>query len=162
MFPHPCNTSDGENVPYYYLSSFQKIASHGLYDEMLLTTNKKWNYFITLPPAAREDGLPVSSSSPMHRRHDRPPLQRRVIIKSMLLEGWAAPSPWWQYLLDHVVFLCGPWLVTHFTSEENNQNSSPLSGCSSKLRAFLLDNFQLSTHQVDCFIHFIIKVVAVN
>jgi hypothetical protein len=57
--------------PYYYLCSFQKIASHGSYDEMLMTTNKRWNYFITLPPAVREDALPVSSPSPMHRRHCR-------------------------------------------------------------------------------------------
>ena len=28
------------HVPYYYLRSFPKIASHGSYDEMLLTTNK--------------------------------------------------------------------------------------------------------------------------
>ncbi len=34
---------------------------------MLLTTNKRWNYFITLPPAAREDALPVSPPSLMHR-----------------------------------------------------------------------------------------------
>ena len=56
------------HVPYYYLRSFQKIASHGSYNEMLLTTNKRWNYVITLPPAAREDALLVSSLSPM-RRH---------------------------------------------------------------------------------------------
>ena len=50
--------------------------------------------------------------------------------------------------------------ICHFTSEENDRNSSPLSGCSSsKLRAFLLDNFLLSTQQVDCSIHFIIKIV---
>ena len=50
--------------------------------------------------------------------------------------------------------------ICHFTSEENDRNSSPLSGCSSsKLRAFLLDNFLLSTQQVDCRIHFIIKIV---
>jgi hypothetical protein len=35
---------------------------------MLLTANKRWNYFITLPPAAREDVLPVLSPSPMRRR----------------------------------------------------------------------------------------------
>ena len=56
------------HVPCYYLRSFQKNASHGSYDEMLLTTNKRWNYFITLPPAGREDALPVSSPSPMRRR----------------------------------------------------------------------------------------------
>ncbi len=56
------------HVPCYYLYLFQKIASHGSYDEMLLTTNKRWNYFITLPPAAREDALPVSLPSPMRRR----------------------------------------------------------------------------------------------
>jgi hypothetical protein len=55
-------------VPYYYLHSFQKIASLGSYDEILLTTNKRWNYFIILPPAAREDVLPVLSLSPMCRR----------------------------------------------------------------------------------------------
>jgi hypothetical protein len=49
------------HVPYYYLGSFQKIACHGSYDEMFLTTNKRWNYFITLPPAAREDALLVLS-----------------------------------------------------------------------------------------------------
>ena len=50
--------------------------------------------------------------------------------------------------------------ICHFTSEENDRNSSPLSGCSSsKLRAFLLDNFLFSTQQVDCRIHFIIKIV---
>ena len=49
--------------------------------------------------------------------------------------------------------------ICHFTSEENDRNSSPLSGCSSsKLRAFLLDNFLLSTQQVDCRIHFIILI----
>ena len=51
------------HVSYYYLRSFQKIASHGSYDEMLLTTNKRWNYFIILPPAAREVALPASSPS---------------------------------------------------------------------------------------------------
>jgi len=35
---------------------------------MLLTINKRWNYFITLPPAAREYALPVSLPSPMRRR----------------------------------------------------------------------------------------------
>ena len=30
-------------------------------------------------------------------------------------------------------------IYCHITSEENDRNSSPLSGCSSKLRAFLLD-----------------------
>jgi len=45
------------HTPYYYLRSFQKIASHGSYNEMLLTTNKRWNYFITLPPATREDAV---------------------------------------------------------------------------------------------------------
>ena len=59
------------HVPYYYLRSFQKIDSHGSYNEMLLTTNKRWNSFIILPPAAREDALPVSSPSPMRRRHCR-------------------------------------------------------------------------------------------
>ncbi len=63
------------HVPCYYLRSFQKNASHGSYDEMLLTTNERWNYFITLPPAARENVLPVSSQSPMHRR-----LRDNVII----------------------------------------------------------------------------------
>ena len=52
------------HIPYYYLRSFQKIASHESYDEMLLTTNKRWNNFITLSPAAREDALLVSLPSP--------------------------------------------------------------------------------------------------
>ena len=45
------------HVPYYYLCSFQKIASHGSYDEMLLTLNKRKNYFNTLRPAMREEAI---------------------------------------------------------------------------------------------------------
>ena len=55
------------HIPYYYLRSFQKLARHGSFDEMLLTTNKRWKYFITLPPATREDALLVLSQWPMHR-----------------------------------------------------------------------------------------------
>jgi hypothetical protein len=51
------------HVPYYYLRSSKKIASHGSYDEML--------YFITLPPAVREDALPVSLPSLMRRHRCR-------------------------------------------------------------------------------------------
>jgi len=55
ILPHLAAILLVRHVPYYYLRSFQKIASHGSYDEMLLTTNKRWNYYITLPPATRED-----------------------------------------------------------------------------------------------------------
>jgi hypothetical protein len=71
MLPHPCVTLMVRYVSYYYLRSFQKIASYGSYDEMLLTTNERWNYFITLPPATREDALPVSLLLPMPRHHCR-------------------------------------------------------------------------------------------
>ncbi len=69
MLLHLATMMLARHVPCCYLRSFQKIASHGSYDEMmLLTTKKQWNYFITLPPATREDALPVSSPSPMRRR----------------------------------------------------------------------------------------------
>mgnify|MGYP007082951983 CR=1 FL=1 len=46
-----------------------------------------------------------------------------------------------------------------FTSEENDRNSSPLSGCSSKLRAFLWITFRHSNQPVDCCIHPPSKIV---
>jgi hypothetical protein len=68
------------HVPCCYLRSFQKNVSHGSDDEMmLLTTNKRWNYFTTLPPAIREDSLPVSSLSPM-RRHLRDNVILAVVV----------------------------------------------------------------------------------
>jgi hypothetical protein len=39
-----------------------------------------------------------------HRRHG--------FIKSMPLEGRAAPPPWWWWLVGDLCFLCGFWLVT--------------------------------------------------
>ena len=55
ILPHLATMLLVRHVPYYYLCSFQKVASHGSYNEMLLTTNKRWNYFIILPPVVRED-----------------------------------------------------------------------------------------------------------
>jgi hypothetical protein len=49
----------------------------------------------------------------------RPPLRRRGFIESMLLEGQAAPSPWWWCLLvvcadvdglvSHKLIICKIW-----------------------------------------------------
>ena len=65
--PH-CNNVAGESCSLLLFTFIPKIASHGSYNEMLLTTNKRWNYVITLPPAAREDALLVLLLSPMHRQ----------------------------------------------------------------------------------------------
>ncbi len=42
----------------------------------------------------------------------RSPLRRHGFIKSMPLEGQAAPTPWWCWLSCCLCFLCGFWLMT--------------------------------------------------